>query len=247
MRLDIVDRTGSTNMLLKEMAGRMRHTAGSVPSPWALAAGYQTAGRGAGQNSWFSSEKKNILLSIYFETGLEASRQFLFNMFFSVASRDFIARFLPEVKIKWPNDIYVRDRKIAGILIEHSVRKNIIDSTVAGIGININEESFPEEIPNPTSLFLEMKTNYNVEALIREYLDTIERRLPLLESGNEEVLKDTYLKEIYRLNEKQTFASEVKSFSGIIRGVDEFGRLEVENCLDNEVKCYGFKEIKYII
>ena len=138
-----------------EVARQRRGSGEPFPDLYAVYADFQTAGRGAGTNRWHSSRGRNILTSIYFETGLDAADQFVFNLWFATATRRFLAKYVPEVLIKWPNDMYVRDRKLAGDLTEHSVSGGRLDFTVAGIGIDVNEEEFPDWIPNPTSLFLE--------------------------------------------------------------------------------------------
>ena len=246
MRLDTITQTESTNSLLRKWIIERRSLNLEVFSPWAIAADFQTAGRGAGENKWYSSRGKNILTSIFFEPKIHAPQQFVFNIFFSVASRDLIAEQLPDVKIKWPNDIFVNNKKIAGILIEHSVKGSNLDFSIAGIGININEDSFPKEIPNPTSLLLENK-NCDCKKVLNRFLNILDERFPLLASHSKESLQNEYLKNLYRLDEKHYFIYKNKTFQGIIRGIDEFGRLLVEDCSNNNINSYEYKQISYVI
>ena len=217
-----------------------------LPDLYAVYSDFQTAGRGAGTNKWHSSRGMNILTSIYFETGLAAADQFVFNLWFATSTRRFLARYVPEVLIKWPNDLYVRDRKLAGDLTEHSVSGNRLDFTVAGIGINVNEEEFPTEIPNPTSLFLETGRKYDVGMLMDEYLAVLRERRPLLSTEHEANLRDDYLSHLYRRNELHPYLVNGQQIDGIIRDIDRFGRLVLE-LPDGTREEYGFKEIAYCL
>ncbi len=228
-------------------AARQRRGSGEpFPDLYAVYADFQTAGRGAGTNRWHSSRGRNILTSIYFETGLDAADQFVFNLWFATATRRFLAKYVPEVLIKWPNDMYVRDRKLAGDLTEHSVSGGRLDFTVAGIGIDVNEEEFPDWIPNPTSLFLETGQHYSVDALMDEYLAVLNERRPLLSTEHETALRDEYLSHLYRRDESHPYLVGGQRVAGIIRDIDRFGRLVLE-LPDGSREAYGFKEVAYVV
>ena len=228
-------------------AARMRRERGMpLPDLYAVYADFQTAGRGAGTNRWHSSRGRNILTSIYFETGLDAADQFVFNLWFATATRWFLSKYVPEVFIKWPNDMYVRDRKLAGDLTEHSVSGGRLDFTVAGIGIDVNEEEFPDWIPNPTSLFLETGQHYNVDVLMDEYLAVLNARRPLLSTEHETALRDEYLLHLYRRDVPHPYLIGGQRVTGIIRDIDRFGRLVLE-LPDGSREAYGFKEVAYVV
>ena len=228
-------------------AARMRRERGNpLPDLYAVYTDFQTAGRGAGTNKWHSSRGLNILTSIYFETGLAAADQFVFNLWFATATRRFLAKYVPEVLIKWPNDMYVRDRKLAGDLTEHSVSGNRLDFTIAGIGINVNEEVFPTGIPNPTSLFLETGQHYDVDALMDEYLAVLQERRPLLSTEHESALREEYLSHLYRRNELHPYNIGGQKITAIIRDIDRFGRLVLE-LPDGSQEVFGFKEVGYVV
>ena len=113
----------------------------------------QTSGRGQVNNTWESSYGDNLLMSIVlYPEFLHAGNQFLLSKFVSLAIVDFLSYYLENVTIKWPNDIYVGNKKIAGVLIENSLRGAFISSSVVGIGLNVNQTEFSSSIPNPTSL-----------------------------------------------------------------------------------------------
>ena len=223
----------------------MRANGEPVPDLLAVYADFQTAGRGAGTNTWHSSRGLNILASICFNTALAAADQFVFNLWFATSTRRFLAKYVPEVLIKWPNDMYVRDHKLAGDLTEHSVSGGQLDFTVAGIGINVNEELFPTEIPHPTSLFLETGQHYDIGTLMEEYLSVLRERRPLLDTDHAAELREEYLSHLYRLNESHPYIIHGQQITGIIRDIDRFGRLVLE-LPDGKQEAYGFKEVGYV-
>ena len=238
--------TISTNAWLMDAARQRRGSGEPFPDLYAVYADFQTAGRGAGTNRWHSSRGRNILTSIYFETGLDAADQFVFNLWFATATRWFLSKYVPEVLIKWPNDMYVRDRKLAGDLTEHSVSGGRLDFTVAGIGIDVNEEEFPDWIPNPTSLFLETGQHYNVDVLMDEYLAVLNECRPLLSTEHETALRDEYLSHLYLRDESHPYLVGGQRVTGIIRDIDRFGRLVLE-LPDGSREAYGFKEVAYVV
>src|SRR4030043_1139663 len=125
----------------------------NIPEGTVIHTEYQTAGRGQHGNRGESEKGKNLLISIILYPGsVKSEEQFLISMTISLGICDFVDRYLEGSKVKWPNDIYFKDDKIAGILIENSLMGDTIESSVAGIGLNINQENFPGEIRNPVSL-----------------------------------------------------------------------------------------------
>ena len=238
--------TPSTNSLLMQLARERRRDGNPLPDLYAVYTDFQTAGRGAGTNKWHSSRGLNILTSIYFETGLAAADQFVFNLWFATATRRFLAKYVPEVLIKWPNDMYVRDRKLAGDLTEHSVSGGRLDFTIAGIGINVNEERFPNPIPNPTSLFLESGQRYDIDTLMDEYLSVLRERRQLLNTIHAAELREEYLSYLYRRNEAHPYLIHGQQINSIIRDIDRFGRLVLE-LPDGSQETFGFKEVSYVI
>ncbi len=236
----------STNSHLMSSLRELRSCGKAVPDLWAVYADFQTAGRGAGTNTWHSTRGANILTSICFDTGLAAADQFVFNLWFATSTRQFLAKYVPEVLIKWPNDMYVRDRKLAGDLTEHSLSGSRLDFTVAGIGIDVNEAEFPDWIPNPTSLFLETGQHYDVDALLDEYLAVLQERRPLLSTEHEAALREEYLSHLYRRDAPHLYNIGGQQITGIIRDIDRFGRLVLE-LPDGSQEAFGFKEVGYVI
>ncbi len=242
-----IHKTQSTNKLLASRIQSASDGEEKIHPFFALWADFQTAGRGMGTNRWFSEEGKNLLVSFYFEPNIPAFRQFLFNQYFSVATSQFISQYADHVAIKWPNDIYVNGKKIAGILIEHVLLGDKLHHTIAGIGINLNQEWFPDDIPHPTSLFLETGKQYVVEDFLRQYQAFLRKEYILLSCDTEDVnaLNKKYLERLYHLNEPHRYQICGQEVTATITGVDEFGRLLLEES-NGTHHCCGTKEVVFL-
>ncbi len=235
----------STNSWLMSHVRELRQRGEAVPDLWAVYTDFQSHGRGAGHNTWHSTRGCNILTSICFDTGLAAGDQFLFNLWFATATRAFLSRYVPDILIKWPNDMYVHDRKLAGDLTEHAVTGGRLDYTVAGIGINVNEETFPREIPNPTSLFLETGVRHDIDTLMDEYLEVLRAHRRQLSMKHRESLREEYISHLYRYGEPHRYRVGGEEVLGIIRDIDHYGRLVLEHH-DGSVRVYEYKQIAYL-
>lgn len=186
----------STNAHLRE---QIATTQKEKLKPFTLVyADYQTAGRGQQTNKWESERGKNLLMSILLYPQLEPNKQFLITEWISLSITDFLINTigLEETRIKWPNDIYVKDKKIAGILIEHSLDATNIKYSIVGIGLNINQDIFPEYLPNPTSLHLETQKTYAIENTI----NTITNNLRQYMNQTPESVHEKYLQYLYKCN-----------------------------------------------
>ncbi len=164
-----VDEADSTNTLLASHASGFEH--GS-----ALAAYRQTAGRGQRGNHWESEPGKNLTFSVMLCPGeITASRQFELSQIVSLALIKVLREKLStdEVYVKWPNDIYYKDKKIAGILIENAVSGARIKRSIVGVGLNVNQQTFPGDVPNPVSMTHISGKTYDLDSL----LETVIRRI----------------------------------------------------------------------
>ena len=207
------------------------------------AARFQTAGRGQKGNTWCSADGENLTFSIYLKhNGIEARNQFAICQAVSLGACRYLATKGVEASIKWPNDIYVGDRKICGILISNTVSGGLLKDSLAGIGINLNQVEFPDWIPNPTSLKLITKNNYVIEDELPLALDEI-----LAEYGaiGDKTAPD-YLRRLYLKDTPHLFtdAASGNKFNGVITGVLQDGRLEVRTA-DGYFRYFAFKEIIY--
>ncbi len=209
---------------------------------------FQSKGQGVGQNVWHSQPAENLLMSMLLHPDfLDPSDQFIINKFVSLAVCHCLAGFLPdcEIKIKWPNDIYADGRKIAGILSKNIVIGHKISSCIIGIGLNVNQTRFPPDLPNPISMIqVSGKVFDRVEVLnklIGNQLDYYQR----LKSGLVNEIDKEYLLMLLNFNRTAVYYSNGKTFDGIIRDVDPFGRLMIE--LEGEIRKFEMKEITFLI
>lgn len=205
----------------------------------------QTAGRGQRGNRWDSAAGENLTFSVVFEPRfLAAAQQFLLSEAVSLAMVDALARFGIEVAVKWPNDIYVGDRKVAGILIENDVRGSMLGRSVAGIGLNVNQTEFPPELPNPISMRAATGVEYGLVKALDEVLNALGERYEALRAGvNPE---EDYARRLYRAGEKRWYGlPDGTRFEGIVRGALPTGELAIE-LPTGAVRHFLFKEVEFI-
>ncbi len=208
---------------------------------------YQSAGRGQIGRFWHSEPGMNVLISyIFYPKTLLLRDQFYLNVLSALAVRDLVALYCDDVKIKWPNDIYVGNKKIAGILVQNTLRSNHLRASVIGIGLNVNEKSFPEDIPNPVSISQQTSMTYDLKEIISLLSSKLEYYYLKMNAGQYQLLRSQYLNAMYRKLVPANFTvGGDKAISGIIQGIDEQGRLQVLS--DNIVTAYDFREIAYVI
>jgi BirA family biotin operon repressor/biotin-[acetyl-CoA-carboxylase] ligase len=206
---------------------------------------FQSAGRGQKGSRWESERGKNLLFSIIlFPDMVSTEDQFIISVFISLGITDFLRPILPSCSVKWPNDIYAGHDKIAGILIENSVTGERILSSVAGIGLNINQEKFSSDIPNATSLKLLTGKNYDLERCLKELTLCLDYRYKQLIAGEREKLMKEYISSLFLLNEFHTFKTGTGDLYCRIKSVTGSGRLETEDeC--GSIHKFGFREIIY--
>ncbi len=197
-----------------------------------------------GTNRWFSEAGKNLLVSFYFEPDLPAAEQFRFNQYFSVTTRRMVSHYAANVQIKWPNDIYLNGKKLAGDLTEHAIAGNRIKYTIAGIGINLNQEWFPEEIPHPTSLTLETGKSYDIHEFLSEYHQLLCQDFDRIHR-DPDALHQEYLDHLYQLDEPHDYLIFGEPKRAAIRGIDRYGRLQLEES-DGTLHTCGFKEVVFL-
>ncbi len=131
--------------------------------------------------------------------------------------------FVNHCKIKWPNDIYVADDKIAGILIENSIFGNWIESTIAGIGLNINQEDFLSDAPNPVSLKMLTGKTYDTGICLQQLIGKLDKRYRQLLSGKLSKIKTEYISSLYQLEEWQNYKTDSGILYGRIISVTDIG------------------------
>ena len=233
----------STNAYALNLLSKNKPSEGTVISAWK-----QTKGRGQIGSEWESEAGKNITLSvILYPTFLPIKQQFLLNQAISLSIFDFIYRFInTDVKIKWPNDIMVREKKIAGILIQNTLSANIFQTSIIGLGINTNQSVFKSDAPNPTSIKLETNKENDLKNLIALLCDDIEKRYLQLRSHNESIIQKDYLSNLFRFQEDAIYQrmDNEMVFSGKIVGVSESGKLIIDH--KKGQSAFSMKEVKFL-
>ena len=224
-----IKHTNSTNTLLKELLAKDEWPKGER----FLYAGYQTAGRGQTGNSWESEEGKNLLCSILLPPD---KNLYFLNIAVGVAILRVIGN---DFTIKWPNDIYWQDKKVAGILIENAILGNEVKYSIAGIGLNVNQTEFRSDAPNPVSLKQITGKEYLIDEMMDRLYAEVQRVL------KEEVWSE-YKAHLYRREGFWWFEDKNGRFEARIEDVLPTG--EIVLCDKNgQQHTYGFKQIKYII
>lgn len=230
----------------------------SYPDKSVWAAEFQTEGRGQRGNIWSSQRAENLLFSILLKPSrIPASRQFILSEAASVAMAIYLSRHGIDSRIKWPNDIYVGDKKICGMLIENSISADKVSVSIIGIGLNVLQRSFPDALPNPTSMVqcMQSSSDLQIREELTKYLSVFYELYDSLEEESERsALDEKYLALLYRKGEWHKYlemssdaGGEQRVIEGCIEGVDKkTSRLKLR-VPDGTVKLYAFKEICYII
>lgn len=214
-----------------------------------IAAICQSGGRGQRGNRWFSAPGENLTFSIVLKPGIggipHITTQNIFdlNRISSLSVTSFLSSQGVEASIKWPNDIYFRNRKISGILIENNIVGDEIVSSVIGIGINLNQTEFPE-LSNATSVKLITGSSIAIKEALEEFCEVFKRTLSLF--GNNS-LSDIYEDKLFHKGRLCRYSDYLRDteFEGKIIGVTDTGRLIVEE--GPRRRTYAFKEIGYIL
>jgi BirA family transcriptional regulator, biotin operon repressor / biotin---[acetyl-CoA-carboxylase] ligase len=236
------EKVSSTNDLASVILRDEKPPEGTV-----ITASFQEGGRGQKGNSWHSEPGKNLLMSIIlYPAMVRPEEQFVISQAVSLAVYDLVSALAPYVKIKWPNDIYVRDDKIAGILIENSIMGSAISSTVAGIGLNVNQTKFSDALANPVSLAQVTGTEYDISTVTGELLSLLDMRYAMVINGKSGDLAEAYHNSLYRCGEWHCYADRNGEFRGMIERVAPGGLLMVRR-ETGQVTGYAFREIDYIL
>ena len=226
-----IEETDSTNRWLKA------HGEGTM----VVVADYQTAGKGCGTNSWESERGKNLTFSMLIHpTDIPASQQFRITEVVSVALCEVLEQYIGDVSIKWPNDIYMGDKKICGVLIENRLQGNVIVDSIIGIGLNVNQTEFVSDAPNPVSLRQLLGREIDREALLNDFLETLET------VSSSETTYSAYRNKLFRMGKQAVFSDETGRFEGTIQDVETDGRLLIKD-LSGQARRYAFKEVQFVI
>lgn len=228
-----IARTHSTNSLMKELIAKGQE-------PRFIYAGYQSAGRGQTGNSWESEKDKNLICSILLPP---TKNLYFLNIAVGVAICRTISELgISELGIKWPNDIYWKDKKLAGILLENAIIGNEVKYAIAGIGLNVNQTEFVSDAPNPVSLKQICGTDFDIEEWMQDLLDAVDRVL----KEPEESIWAEYKAHLYRREGYWPYEDKNGLFEACIEDVLPTG--EIVLCdKNNKKRIYHFKQIRYVL
>lgn len=230
----------STNALASDLLAENRAVEGMV-----ILTPMQTAGRGQRGNQWESQPYKNLTFSVILKpTFIPITLQFDLTVLSSLAIADCLIELgLSKAKIKWPNDIFCKGSKIAGILIENIVRSDKMEWAIIGIGLNVNQVEF--KTPGATSISLELNHDITPEKVLSVLLRKLNENYSILKSGGREELRKSYLKRLLWKEEKREFRNTANNvfFTGVIKNVTNEGKLIIET--ENQQRSFDFKEVAF--
>lgn len=203
----------------------------------------QTAGKGQMGAHWQSDAGANLTFSVFLDNvNLSVQRQFLLTKIVSLSLVDLLDKFGVPAKIKWPNDIYVNDRKIAGVLIENVIQGKTITRSIIGIGLNVNQMEFGPL--NATSLSLEKNMHFSIDDVLFSFISVFNNRLKQMDANS---IHDDYHNLLYWLDEIHRFEDGQGEFEGTIKGITDLGLLIVDSGLrEPQPSEYHLKEIKFL-
>jgi BirA family biotin operon repressor/biotin-[acetyl-CoA-carboxylase] ligase len=236
------DRVSSTNSLASALMREEKPEDGTV-----ITASFQDSGRGQAGNIWESEPGKNLLMSvILYPAAVRPEEQFVISQFVSLAVCDLVGRYASDVAVKWPNDIYCGNRKIAGILIEHSIIGPRLAGTVAGIGLNVNQLVFTSGAPNPVSLAMLTGSSHDLSLITRELTKRLDSRYRMVNGDQWTQLTEEYHRVLFRRGEWHSYTDSGGPFRGMIESVRNDGMLMMRR-EDGTAREYAFKEVDYIL
>lgn len=237
-----LEETHSTNLYLRELADK-----DEIKDFTLVRADYQTAGRGQRGNSWEAEEGKNLLFSFLVRPSFLLARdQFLLSQITSLSIKEELDNYAEGFSIKWPNDIYWNDKKICGMLIENDLSGMYISQSIAGIGININQELFSSSTPNPVSLKQITGQDYDKEEILQKILCRYYRYYQELVKGDTDNITDSYQQALFRKEGMHLYSDEDGEFLARITEVEPDGHFVLQD-ESGKIRRYVFKEVQYII
>lgn len=214
-----------------------------LPEGSVVVADKQTAGRGQLGNAWESEPGKNLTFSIVLYPGcIPANHQFLISQIASLSVKETLDTYVSGIRVKWPNDIYRHEKKICGMLIENDLSGNFLYCSIIGIGINLNQEVFRSDAPNPVSLRQLTGQTYNREQVLNEFLERFYRNYLLLLQEKYAEIRLRYRRALYRGEGYFPYADAGGAFEACIREIETTGHLVLE-LRDGSLRRYAFKEV----
>ncbi len=233
--------TDSTNRFLQELSGNEKIPDGSL-----VLADFQTQGRGQMGHFWESEAGKNLTFSILiYPENVPANMPFVISQIVSLSLKALLDKYLSHISIKWPNDIYYKDKKIAGILIENTLEQGNISKSIIGIGLNVNQEKFLSDAPNPVSMTMIRQQQFERLALLEEFKQQFSlQRKKYPGNKDKEALHRNYLEACYRKDGFHKYRDKEGLFEAKIRDIEPSGTLLLERT-NGILSKYAFKEVSF--
>ena len=204
---------------------------------------FQTAGRGQAGNSWESERGENLLFSILLKPShIEITEHFLLSQIVSLGIKKILDKYTDGISIKWPNDIYWKDKKIVGILIENSIQNSHLKSSIAGIGLNVNQENF-YSAPNAVSLFEITGKKHDKIGIIQDIRKTI---MDIYSTWSNEKIRTEYMSSLYRKKGLYPFRADDEVFRAEIIDIHNDGKMDLKT-EKGEIRSFYFKEVQYVL
>ena len=237
----------STNRYVRDEAAALWQNRG-INDFAVVSAGLQTAGRGQRGNTWSSNAGENLLFSILVRPGetLEVSKQFLLSQAVALSIHDAMKCYGIDTQLKWPNDIYVGKRKLAGILLELDYAGAFVEQAIIGIGVNVNQENFPTMDRTPISMKMLRKRDFILDDALATILDLFEHYYTEMRFGNRDAIAAEYKRVLLGMNERHTFIDGVGRFDAVIQDIESDGHLILRRN-DGSTGRYAFKEVEMVL
>lgn len=235
--------TDSTNKYLRRRLQDERLQEGS-----AVYTDFQTAGRGQIGNTWESEKGANLMFSVViYPDFLPANAQFLISQIAALSVKEMLSRHVPEgITVKWPNDIYWHNKKICGMLIENDLSGREIYCSILGIGINLNQEVFRSDAPNPVSLTQITGRKYNITNELDAFLTLFYDYYLLLMKGGTALIRQRYKAALFHGEGFHEYEDEDGRFSARIHDIEPTGHLLLQ-LSGGEIRRYAFKEVSHVM
>lgn len=234
--------TKSTNAVLMDSAGDFDEMTVAV-------AEFQSAGRGMGANTWESEKGQNLLYSILvYPTFLPVRKQYLLSMASALAVCDAVREIIPDqdVTIKWPNDIYVGNRKLSGTRIDLNIGADGIKYMVIGTGVNVNQREFRSDAPNPVSLWQVTGKEHSIDNLLDAVMVRFEANYAALQQGRYGEIMEKYHQNLYRRTGFHAYEDAAGRFEAELAGVQADGIMVLKR-RDGTLSEYEFKEVRFVL
>lgn len=242
-----LNETDSTNRYLQQLCQETGNN--KVEEFTTVCADYQTAGKGQRGNSWEAAKGANLLFSfVCYPTFIPIRQQFVLSQLISLGIKETLDEYCSDISIKWPNDIYWKEKKICGILIENDLQGNSIGRCISGIGLNINQEVFLSDAPNPISLKQITGKHYQRETILEKVMQRIEQSYQKLkeDSAYASELATRYAASLFRREGLHCYQDKDGLFNARLVRVEADGRFVLMDEANQE-RSYLFKEVQYVL